>query len=489
MDHPDLTTCQYKIVDILGKHEDKVYQVTDLKDGKQYALKILGSNKHGPINPYEIDIASKMRHPNIMPFTKHVDISTCNPQLKGIGLRMDLAERTLFHIANGKLPMGYRDKLSYIYQTLHGVKFMHDNGYIHLDLKPENVFLQTVHDPLQRRIPRVADFGFARRVTNIHVGIVMGLSLVTPAYRPPEAYNAINDSYHIYNAKSDIWTIGHLMVSVLCSAYLFSSIKPEDKNKPSVTKEYLNKDFINPVFREQLIRQVSSRIDPKLTAVLMKAFEFDPNKRPTIDELMADPLFDQVRTPMPQGQIVYTDRFSKKSPLETGNEVLEIYKYLYVNYESQDSRLFFMAIDIYYRIVARMDLSTATIQDSISIKKVLSAVSIWISSKCLFGYIEGIFDGLVKWCIETTNSSLDTATMSAYLDHMEVWTYTCLAGDIDSPYVYDVCNTAEDLRYMFKNVVTNPNIYNVLTASQIKTMILPNIGNDKFSATIKSLSA
>jgi serine/threonine protein kinase len=68
-----------------------------------------------------------------------------------------------------------------------------ETGFLHRDLKPANILIKD-------KMIKIADFGFAKRVTaNTKESVNVG----SPLYMSPEALQG-----NIYTIKNDIWSIG-----------------------------------------------------------------------------------------------------------------------------------------------------------------------------------------------------------------------------------------------------------------------------------------
>ncbi len=89
-------------------------------------------------------------------------------------------------------------------QTLRALKAAHDKGFIHRDLKPDNIWLKTVDNGIQVKL---LDFGIAKLVGSespkeklTQTGSVIG----TPHYMSPEQINGSKDIDH----RTDIYAMG-----------------------------------------------------------------------------------------------------------------------------------------------------------------------------------------------------------------------------------------------------------------------------------------
>lgn len=94
-----------------------------------------------------------------------------------------------------------------------GIQCMHDNGYVHLDIKSPNI---TIHDNEAKLI----DFGLAQHITDIKTPIIYG----TVGFKAPEIGGTDIDY-----KKCDIYSLGATFVS--CISERYKSFFNEDKYK------------------------------------------------------------------------------------------------------------------------------------------------------------------------------------------------------------------------------------------------------------------
>jgi len=468
---PNFSLCGLSVTEVLGSGPDKVYTVRD-DSGAYAALKILGSDSHGLSNPYEVDVPTKIDYPYIMAFSRIFNMKTCNEGARGIGMSMNLAQSNLRASAT-RDPFSL--KIKYLYQTLLGIKFMHDNGYIHLDVKIDNVLIEN-------GVAKVADFGFTRRVTNKEQGIILIKGYITPAYRPPEIY--LSQGSYKYTHKSDVWSIGHMIVELLTS-YRFFDLKGHDVNNVDAVKKYLTESFIIDSHKEALIEQSSLRLPQEYQfafgELLRGCFKHNPEERISVDQILESSIFDSVRFSYlnVKGYIVQSERIQ---PLDDTLKYIDImYSYLNKWYPGVDSRLFFCAADIYYRANGCTSMSGSESQLHI-MRLTLVGICIWNAIKMIFGYTEREYLKIISYL-----NSFETIE-SEYFDAFESSVVLYLKGDMDSKYIYDLCTGKNQLIYCYNHYVRNPSVYNDLNMDEVKSL-LPVSDNLAINTSISNLSS
>jgi serine/threonine-protein kinase len=161
-----------------------VYLAEEKKHGRKVAIKVLRPELTASLGTErflrEIGIAARLSHPHIVPL---IDSGTAGgmlyyvqPHVPGGSLRERLVQERRLSI---------KDALRIAQEVGAGLDFAHRNGFVHRDVKPENILFADGHAVL-------ADFGVARAVcapgaTPVRDMVTdAGFAVGTPEYMSPE---------------------------------------------------------------------------------------------------------------------------------------------------------------------------------------------------------------------------------------------------------------------------------------------------------------
>jgi hypothetical protein len=179
-----------------------------------------------------------------------------------------LAGRTLFRaMADGPMPV--QAALDVIDQVLDSLDEAHRAGILHLDIKPENIFLV----PSRRggEFVKVIDFGIARfSGPRAEAATVAGGAVGTPRYMSPEAVEG-----RTADVRSDLYSVGVLLYELLTGE------APIDAPDPFTLA--LRKLREKP--RSLHDAKPDLRIPPEFALLLDRMLARDPDDRPaSVDE-------------------------------------------------------------------------------------------------------------------------------------------------------------------------------------------------------------
>ena len=179
--------------------------------GKAVAIKTLlpefaVSDKHMRRFMREIDVAAALKHPSIVQF---LDRGVHNGVVYLITEFVDGADAAkLADSRGGSLPQD--ETLSIINQALDALSYAHAQGFIHRDIKDQNILVQGSFPNLSAKL---ADFGLAKSFTQSGMSgvTVAGEMAGTLAYMPPEQLRNFRD----VKPQSDLYALGMTAYSLM----------------------------------------------------------------------------------------------------------------------------------------------------------------------------------------------------------------------------------------------------------------------------------
>jgi serine/threonine-protein kinase len=240
-----------------------VYLAEEKKHGRQVAIKVLRPELTAALGTErflrEIGIAARLAHPHIVPLIDSGEagglLYYVQPHVPGGSLRERLdAER--------RLPL--KDALRIAQEVGAGLDYAHRKGFVHRDVKPENILFADGHAVL-------ADFGVARaccdaeedseldRVRVTEVGVAVG----TPEYMSPEQASGELD----LGTASDVYSLACVVYEMLAGEPPFTGGSPRVIMAKHVTE------------RVRPLRGTRPEVPVAVEQALAQALEKDPAQR------------------------------------------------------------------------------------------------------------------------------------------------------------------------------------------------------------------
>jgi serine/threonine-protein kinase len=188
-----------------------VYLATRMKDRAKVAIKVMLSKiavdkRSREAFLREIENMKALQHEHILPVLESGSAGT------GFYFVMPFCDGgsvgDLMRASGGKLALSEAGPI--MLQALKGLAFAHKSGYVHRDLKPDNLLLVGNGT---RRVTKVADFGLTKNFQNAGFSghTVTGSYAGTPSFMPRE--QVVN--YRYMKPVSDVWSMGATLYNML----------------------------------------------------------------------------------------------------------------------------------------------------------------------------------------------------------------------------------------------------------------------------------
>lgn len=212
-----------------------------------------------------------------------------HPQMQVMYIQMEFCEKCTLRTAIDDNLFEYTDRLWRLFREIaEGLSHIHQQGMIHRDLKPVNIFLDS-HDQI-----KIGDFGLAttsflalqshaeypthsgtHHVTSTEDNTGTG-KVGTTLYVAPELTG--NASKSVYNQKVDMYTLGII---------LFEMCQPPFDTSMERAQTIMALRTTSIVIPEQMLQDAKNE---KTIKILRWLLSHDPAQRPTAEELLVSDL-------------------------------------------------------------------------------------------------------------------------------------------------------------------------------------------------------
>ncbi len=273
-----------------------VYRARQVKLNRTVALKMLtGHYGADELKRFlaEAETAARLQHANIV----HIYEVGENEGVPFFSMEFveggSLADRLR---KNGPPPV--REAAALMMSVARALHFAHQNGVVHRDMKPGNVLMDS------NDVPKVADFGIAKRLSDDSALTLSGAVIGTPAYMAPE--QAKGTSRHVGPA-ADVYALGAMLYEMLTGRPPFL---PDDSEE-AITIREMSEVPVSPAYH-------CPQIPRDLETICMKCIEKEPRDRYISAAALAEDLRrfldDEPILARPPTKLVTTMRWVRRHP-------------------------------------------------------------------------------------------------------------------------------------------------------------------------------
>lgn len=423
--------CGYEPIERKGQGSyGLVYEVSDV-NGNIFAFKYILPDvtykTSGLDSLNEIDILTRVQHPNIIHAAKIITSHTCN--IDGLAVVLPLADRTLYDMIRD-VRATTEVKLPILFKLASAMQFMHQSGILHLDIKSTNVVLQGINT----NIPYFIDFGLSMVVDDATIGKYNSSARVTIDHRAPE----ILEGGRIYNAAVDVWSFGIMMLYLLAGQNIYKNV---DFNKvtPLQLRTLITATFSTPAAITELLSVVREQYRGLCIDLISRILVINPALRLTSTQICNHPIFDGFRVPI-QGSLIYPPIYYDYAP--DHRDILKLLiHWARELYAESRVELLFLAVDLFNRMG-----SYYKTQSSIQ-RMSLAGTCLWVAAKLTN-------DKLITLdvYVPALNRQVTDITINSILED-EINIVHTLEGILDVSRLYRICSNADELDLSLQHII------------------------------------
>lgn len=206
----------------------------------------------------EYQIASKLDHPAIRKATRLIKRKERLVNVRELWLQMEVVDGAAIDVDP---PQTFEDAAHIFEQVAQGLAYMHSKGFVHADMKPNNVIVD------DRMNARIIDLG-----QSCEIGTVKERIQGTPDYIAPEQVHR-----RPITPATDVYNLGATMYWALTRKFVPTALAKSDSLVGSIEDHLLEKP--TPAI------ELNPRIPELFASLIMECVEVDPDTRPSMQSV------------------------------------------------------------------------------------------------------------------------------------------------------------------------------------------------------------
>ncbi len=179
--------------------------------------------------------------------------------------------------------VGDKNKIRALLGAARSLASMHEKGFIHGDVKPENILVKYAKNKFTVLQAALGDLGLTKRQAEIEA-----LDGGTAIYSPPECFKVDNEGDY---TKADMWSFGVTLYELMCSNRpLFIEEKWPTDEIPLKAERFLarlsrlQQQDVDKCFRLFPAMDLSPKAHNQLKELIVNLLQIDPSKRMSAKE-------------------------------------------------------------------------------------------------------------------------------------------------------------------------------------------------------------
>jgi serine/threonine protein kinase len=236
----------------------QVWEAIRDQDGQRVALKVLRPEQRGnkeeiAFLKHEYEVAKALSHRNII---KLIDYVT-EAETPFIVLELFSELNLKMALRRGPEPIAYQLP-NIVVQACEGLYYLHSKGYVHCDIKPDNLLLSRQWEV------KLIDFTIAKKIKTGLGKLLGGRTKVegTRSYMSPEQIRG-----QALDPRSDIYSIGCMLYELIVGRAPFTGNTPNEllskHLSAPIPSALVNNDNVSPEFNNIIKKMLAKKLEDR----------------------------------------------------------------------------------------------------------------------------------------------------------------------------------------------------------------------------------